>query len=320
MGAGPIGLRTVLLTSILAVATPLTAFHAQASTLKHKRHASHLAVAYHGYVHEGGIHHEYVHRGQIPLPQVLVHPEYGRFVIGNHMATWEPLGHHAFRAAGSPDDVAIRDGIAERLGPIHRYQVAGGGISCVPFARRDSGIDLVGDAWQWWGLAAGVYARGRIPELGSVLAFKSNPHMRLGHVAVVSRIINRREIEIDQANWWSAGMRGAVSRDVPVVDVSEANDWTAVRVGLGDGSKYGAVYPTHGFIYDRPDTGVIVANVTAPAPQPQLNPVPRDLRSAVERPWKTFEEVAEAPEPPPGRKTVTRALNLRISVGDLTQR
>ena len=237
MGAGPVGLRTILLTSILAVATPLTALHAQASTLKHKRHASHLAAAHHEYVRAAGIHHAYVHRDQIPLPQVLVHPEYGRFVIGNHMATWEPLGHHAIRTAGSTDDVAIRHGIAERLGPVRRYQEAGGGISCVPFARRDSGIDLVGDAWQWWGLAAGVYARGRIPEPGSVLAFKSNPHMRLGHVAVVSRIINRREIEIDQANWWSSGMRGTVSRDVPVVDVSEANDWTAVRVGLADGGK-----------------------------------------------------------------------------------
>jgi len=258
-----------------------------------------------------------VHRDQIALPQVLVHPEYGRFVIGNHMASWEPLGRHAFRGAGSTDDFAISHRIAERFGPVHHYRVAGGGISCVPFARRDSGIDLVGDAWQWWGLAAGVYARGRVPELGSVLSFKSNPHMRLGHVAVVSRIINQREIEIDQANWWSTG---SVSRDVPVVDVSEANDWTAVRVQLGDGSKFGAVYPTHGFIYDRPDTGVIVANITPPAPQPKLNPAPRDLRSAVERPWKTYEEVAEAPDTPPRRKAVTRAVDLRISVDDLIQR
>jgi len=266
------------------------------------------------------IHHEYVHRDQILLPQVLVHPEYGRFVIGNHAATWEPLSHGAFRAAESTDDIGIRHGIADRLGPVRHYRVAGGGMSCVPFARRDSGIDLVGDAWRWWDLAAGIYARGRVPELGSVLAFKSNPHMRLGHVAVVSRIINRREIEIDQANWWSAGMRGSVSRDVPVVDVSEANDWTAVRVGLGVGDKYGAVYPTHGFIYDRPDTGVIAANVTAPAPQPQLNPAPSDLRSAVERPWKTYEEVAEAPETQPGQKRAAQAVNLRQSVVDAAQR
>ena len=314
MGAGPVGLRTILLASILAVATPLTALHAQASNLRHKRHASHLAAAHHEYVHSARLHHEYVHRDRILLPHVLVHPEYGRFVIGNHMARWEPAGRHGLRGE-STYHIGMRHGIAHRLGSVHHYRVAGG-MSCVPFARRDSGIDLVGDAWQWWNLAAGVYARGRVPELGSVLAFKSNPHMRLGHVAVVSRIINRREIEIDQANWWSAGMRGSVSRDVPVVDVSEANDWTAVRVGLGDGSKFGAVYPTHGFIYDRPDTGVIAANVTAPAPQPQLNPVPRDLRSAVERPWKTYEEVAEAPETSNARTPSLRAVSVRKSTNE----
>ncbi len=72
--------------------------------------------------------------------------------------------------------------------------------------------------------------------------------MRLGHVAVVSRVINPREVEVEHANWWSAGMYGGVARNVPVVDVSAANDWTAVRVGVG-GAQFGSVYPTYGFIY-----------------------------------------------------------------------
>ena len=105
-----------------------------------------------------------------------------------------------------------------------------------------------------------------------------------GHVAVVSRIINSREVEIDQANWWGAGMRGGIAHNVPVVDVSEANDWSAVRVGLGRSGDFGSVYPTYGFIYDRPDNGVEVAAATAPSPQPALNPAPRDLRPAAERP------------------------------------
>jgi hypothetical protein len=175
----------------------------------------------------------------------------------------------------------------------HAVHVAG--ISCVPFARSDSGIAVSGNAWQWWDHAAGVYARGHLPELGSVLAFRSNPRMRLGHVAVVSQIINRREVEIDQANWSGPGAYGGVSRNVPVVDVSEANDWSAVRVGLGRSGDFGAVYPTYGFIYDRPDDGVMVAAAHAPAPEPELNPAPRDLRPAAERPWQTFEQVAEAP-------------------------
>jgi hypothetical protein len=172
-------------------------------------------------------------------------------------------------------------------------------ISCVPYARRVSGIDLSGNAWQWWDHAAGVYARGHIPAVGSVLAFRANPRMRLGHVAVVSRIVNRREVEIDQANWWGpGGDYGGVSRNVPVVDVSEANDWSAVRVGLGESGDFGAVYPTYGFIYDRPDTGVLVAAAHAPAPEPNLNPAPRDLRPLAERPWQTIEQVAEAPPVP----------------------
>lgn len=175
---------------------------------------------------------------------------------------------------------------------------AGGGMSCVPFARSDSGIDVAGNAWQWWDNAAGLYSRGSVPEAGSVLTFRPNGRMRLGHVAVVSRVINRREVEVEHANWWGPGMYGGVAHNVPVVDVSEANDWTAVRVGLSESGKFGSVYPTYGFIYDRPDTGVMVASRGAPAPQPELNPAPSDLRPAAERGWETYEEVAEAPVTP----------------------
>jgi surface antigen len=175
----------------------------------------------------------------------------------------------------------------------HGRQVARGGISCVPYARNVSGIEVAGNAWQWWDNAEGRYARGRVPERGSVLAFRSNGRMQLGHVAVVSRVINSREIEVDHANW--GGYRGSVAHGVPVVDVSEANNWTAVRVGLGRSSDFGSVYPTYGFIYDRPDDGVMMAHNVAPAPTPELNPIPSDLRPAAERPWHTYEEVAEAP-------------------------
>jgi surface antigen len=179
----------------------------------------------------------------------------------------------------------------------HGRYYAGGGISCVPFARNASGISVGGNAWQWWDNAAGVYARGSAPESGSVLAFQANGRMRLGHVAVVSRVINPREIEVEHANWWSAGMYGGVARNIPVVDVSPANDWTAVRVGVGGrgSGQFGSVYPTYGFIYDRADTGQMVAAQTAPAPQPDLNPPPSDLRPASERGWQTYDEVAEAP-------------------------
>jgi surface antigen len=191
-----------------------------------------------------------------------------------------------------------------------RQYAGGGGISCVPFARSDSGISVAGNAWQWWDNAAGVYERGRVPETGSVLTFRPNGRMRLGHVAVVSRVINPREVEVEHANWSGSGMRGGVARNIPVVDVSEANDWTAVRVGLGRGSEFGSVYPTYGFIYDRPDSGTLVASARAPAPKPVLNPVPSDLRPAAERGWQTYEEVAEAPKALKHRR---RGIDLTLS-------
>jgi surface antigen len=168
-------------------------------------------------------------------------------------------------------------------------------MSCVPYARAASGITVAGNAWQWWDNAAGVYARGSVPEAGSVLTFRANGRMRLGHVAVVSSVINSREIEIDHANWWGPGMHGGVARNIPVVDVSDNNDWSAVRVGLGQSGDFGSVYPTYGFIYDRADNGTMIASARAPAPQQELNPAPADLRPAADHGWQTYEEVAEAP-------------------------
>lgn len=151
-----------------------------------------------------------------------------------------------------------------------------GSISCVPYARMVSGIQVTGNGYQWWGNAAGLYERGQRPEPGSVLAFRSSGGMRLGHVAVVQRIVNSREIEIEHANWEGPGIRkGTVMRNVSVIDVSPRNDWTAVRVQIGRSDEsFGRVYPTYGFIHNRP--------VGA---SPRIN----YARS------QGFEEVAEAP-------------------------
>jgi hypothetical protein len=203
--------------------------------------------------------------------------------------------------------------LASARGHLIRNRVRMGGISCVPYARDETGITLAGNAWEWWDHASGTYARGGVPEPGSVLAFRANGRMRLGHVAVVTRVVNDREIEIDHANW--AG--GGIARGVPVVDVSQDNDWTAVRVGLGSTDSFGSIYPTYGFIYDRPDTGTMLTAITAPAAQPALNPPARDLRSPSEHTVATtdtlntreYDEVAEAPShPQPALKPPTRHL------------
>ena len=171
---------------------------------------------------------------------------------------------------------------------------SGGGIQCVAFARADSGIELSGNANTWWDHAAGLYERGSRPEAGSVLNFRANGVMRMGHVAVVNQVIDDRTIEIDHANWGGPGAgRGSITRDISVVDVSPRNDWSAVRVELGHSGDYGSIYPTFGFIYNRPDTGSMVAANDTPSPMPALNPAPRDLRSASS---EADDEVAEAPE------------------------
>lgn len=135
-----------------------------------------------------------------------------------------------------------------------------GGLSCVPFARMATGMNISGDARLWWYNAAGVYARGQSPERGSVLAFTASGGMSRGHVAVVSRVVNDRTILIDHSNWGGPGLRrGQVMRGVVVVDVSDRNDWTAVRVQVGhDSDTFGRTYPTHGFIYNRATDGRVL--------------------------------------------------------------
>ncbi len=128
------------------------------------------------------------------------------------------------------------------------------GLSCVPFARMATGMAISGDARTWWHSAAGVYARGQVPERGAVLSFPASGGMSRGHVAVVSRVVDARTIEIDHANWAGPGIRSrSVMRGVRVIDVSDRNDWTAVRVQVGHSAEaFGRTYATHGFIYNRP--------------------------------------------------------------------
>lgn len=127
----------------------------------------------------------------------------------------------------------------------------GEGLQCVPFARAVSGVEIRGDAHTWWDQAAGHYDRGNRPKIGAVLAFKPYGSMRLGHVAAVRKIIDDRNILVSHANWsLIEGTRGHIENNVRVVDVSEAGDWSEVRVwfdALGDlGTTH---WPVHGFIY-----------------------------------------------------------------------
>jgi len=137
---------------------------------------------------------------------------------------------------------------------------SGGGLSCVPYARMVTGMAVSGNAAMWWHNAAGSYLRGNRPETGSVLVFRASGGMRLGHVSVVERIVNSREILIHHSNWGGPGIRrGTVMRSVSVIDASDDNDWSAVRVQVGhQATSYGRVNPTYGFIHNRPETGRVM--------------------------------------------------------------
>lgn len=127
---------------------------------------------------------------------------------------------------------------------------AGGDVSCVPYARARTGIDLQGDAWQWWEAAAGRYDRSRRPRAGSVLVFLRTSRNRSGHLSVVTRVVSAREIRVDHANWASGRNRGRIARDQPVIDVSPGNDWSLVRVWYPPVNDFGqTAFPTYGFIH-----------------------------------------------------------------------
>lgn len=120
-------------------------------------------------------------------------------------------------------------------------------LQCVPFAREASGVAIYGNANTWWRQAEGRYPRSSSPSPGSVLVVQGYNNPRRGHVAVVRRVVSERLIIIDHANWLNAG---EVSVDVPVLDVSPANDWSEIRVWHIPGEHWGGrVYDVQGFIH-----------------------------------------------------------------------
>jgi surface antigen len=149
------------------------------------------------------------------------------------------------------------------------------GLQCVPFARALTGVEIRGDAHSWWDQAEGRYERGSRPKVGAVMTFIPHGNMRLGHVAAVRRIIDKRTLLISHANWSTiGGVRGHIEEDVRVIDVSEENDWSRVRVWYTPNGALGTTeWPLHGFIYpDRPrkeaEARKALAAVLAVTPRP----------------------------------------------------
>lgn len=195
------------------------------------------------------------HKISHPVRRRIIHKPIIRHVVLHH-----PIARRKIIRRPEIRHAAYRRRFVRRLNYrhpalIHRYIHRAAYLWCVPYARDVSHIDLKGDAFLWWAEAAGRYARGSRPIVGSVLNFRSSPRIPLGHVAVVEKVVNSREILVDQANW----VPDTVSRDVPVIDVSRNNNWSAVQVSIG-GGRFGMTYPTYGFIYDQTPGGMVYAD------------------------------------------------------------
>lgn len=130
--------------------------------------------------------------------------------------------------------------------PTARVTNGRAGLQCVPFARRESGVDLHGNASTWWTQAHGRYQTARAPGEGAVLVLRGYADPNRGHVAVVREVVSSRLIIVDHANWLNGG---EITRDVPIRDVSEAGDWSQVQVWHVPGRQWGArTYNVQGFI------------------------------------------------------------------------
>jgi hypothetical protein len=123
--------------------------------------------------------------------------------------------------------------------PLHR-------LFCVEYARARSGLAVFGDAKFWWSRAKNLYARMATPAENAVMVFSGSKRLKSGHVAVVTDIVSKREIRVDQANWQN---HGEIDHATPVLDVSAKNDWSKVRVWDMRSNGFGAhVYAISGFI------------------------------------------------------------------------
>src|SRR5437868_54672 len=124
--------------------------------------------------------------------------------------------------------------------------IAPAGLQCVPYAREHSGVNIHGDAYTWWDKAAGHYARGNTPLIGSVMVLVGYAGKHRAHVAVVTRMVSARLIRINHANW---NNDGSIYVNDPVQDISAANDWSQIKVwNIRTGSWGTKAYTVRGFI------------------------------------------------------------------------
>lgn len=244
VGAWAAGVSVAALTALCPAAAKASTHH----SVSHVSHVSHIA---HSTVHHSSS--RVAHETHHISTHVATHETHR---VSSHVAQ----SHHEIsrtHEASRRDAHELHHVASRHL--FHRARIAAeyrhSYIQCVPYAREVSHIQLSGDAFLWWAEAAGRYQRGDTPKVGAVLNFRSIGRMPLGHVAVVTAVLDPRTILVTQANW----VPGSITNDVTVQDVSADNNWSAVQVELGDTRTMGSTYPTYGFIYNHADTGTVIA-------------------------------------------------------------
>jgi surface antigen len=231
---------------------------------------------------EALVHHAVVHRRPLPavrpVQKMKFRPSEGGRIV-RYIKRPKPT------VLGREDHIILRPRVPARHGRRFFHYVSHSTyLWCVPYARRLSHIELIGDAFLWWAEASGRYARGSRPEPGAVLAFHATAQMPLGHVAVVSRVINSREILVDQANW----VHNQISRGIRVADISRDNNWTDVEVETTAGTM-GVPYPTYGFIYDQSPGGMVIANAKGGQVATEVAEAPRLRKITLSAPHRNLQ-------------------------------
>jgi hypothetical protein len=151
--------------------------------------------------------------------------------------------------AGQPAATVAAPPVQTTALPIPPAPPADGRMQCVPYARAYTGIFIRGDAWTWWKSAAGLYSRGNVPEPYSLLVLAQTERLRAGHLSVVVAVPGPREIRVSHANWLNDER---IIENIPVIDVSEKNDWSQVRFWNPSTGAYGRIYEAYGFVYRNP--------------------------------------------------------------------
>ena len=145
--------------------------------------------------------------------------------------------------------------------PTARVANARANLQCVPFARQEAGLEIYGDANTWWAQAKDKFHRQTEPVEAGVLVLRGYGGAQRGHVAVIREVVSERMVIVDHANWLN---HGEVTRNVPVRDVSDRGDWSAVQVWNVQTAQWGArEYQVQGVIV--PDQALAKSREEAPA-------------------------------------------------------